>query len=217
MQAFTWLWPALSLPVMLAFFGIFAVTRPQGVSVWRSLAKCGATFMAAITAVLGIVLYERDAGSWLLAAGLMLCCIADFVIERSFIGGVAGFALAHAAFIWYILTLNRPVWQSVPIALALFGLAALLFSRELKQFGKMRVLLLLYAAMLSAMAALALALPAACSMRYARLALGAAAFAVSDIFVAKDALLGATDRQRNGALLLYDFAVYAMAAVLLVP
>lgn len=204
MQAFTWLWPALSLPVMLAFFGIFAVTRPQGVSVWRSLAKCGATFMAVITAVLGIVLYERDAGSWLLAAGLMLCCIADFVIERSFIGGVAGFALAHAAFIWYILTLNRPVWQSVPIALALFGLAALLFRRELKQFGKMRVLLLLYAAILSAMAALALALPAA-------------AFAVSDIFVAKDALLGATDRQRNGALLLYDFAVYAMAAVLLVP
>ena len=44
-------------------------------------------------------------------------------------------------------------------------------------------------------------------------ALGAAAFAVSDVFVAKDALSGATDRQRNGALLLYYLAVYAMAFV----
>ena len=62
-------------------------------------------------------------------------------------------------------------------------------------------------------AALAAALPFTAGPRYAIFALGAAAFAVSDVFVAKDALSGATDRQRNGALLLYYLAVYAMAFV----
>ncbi len=63
------------------------------------------------------------------------------------------------------------------------------------------------------MTALAAALPFTAGPRYAIFALGAAAFAVSDVFVAKDALSGATDRQRNGALLLYYLAVYAMAFV----
>ena len=64
-----------------------------------------------------------------------------------------------------------------------------------------------------ALAALAAALPFTAGPRYGGFALGAAAFAISDVFVAKDALSGATDRQRNGALLLYYLAVYAMAFV----
>ena len=188
MENFIWVWPLLSLPVMAAFFGIYAATRPQGVSLWRSAAKCGALALA-------------------------LCCAADFAIERSFIAGVVGFALAHAAFIAYTLLAACPVWASLPLGAALFAAACILFARELRALGGKGAALLFYPAVLAAMTALAAALPFTAGPRYAVFALGAAAFAVSDVFVAKDALSGATDRQRNGALLLYYLAVYAMAFV----
>ena len=114
METFIWVWPLLSLPVMAVFFGIYAATRSQGVSLWRSAAKCGATFTAVMTAVVGAVLQDRGAQGWLLVLALALCCAADFAIERSFIAGVVGFALAHAAFIAYILLAAHPVWASLP-------------------------------------------------------------------------------------------------------
>ena len=221
MENFIWVWPLLSLPVMTAFFGIYAATRSQGVSLWRSAAKCGATFTAVMTAVVGAVLQDRGVQGWLLVLALALCCAADFAIERSFIAGVVGFALAHAAFIAYILLAARPVWASLPLGAALFAAACILFARELRALGGKGAALLFYPAVLAAMTALAAA-PSSeawkrdaftAGPRYAIFALGAAAFAVSDVFVAKDALSGATDRQRNGALLLYYLAVYAMAFV----
>lgn len=196
MENFIWVWPLLSLPVMAVFFGIYAATRSQGVSLWRSAAKCGATFTAVMTAVVGAVLQDRGVQGWLLVLALALCCAADFAIERSFIAGVVGFALAHAAFIAYILLAACPVWASLPLGAALFAAACILFARELRALGGKGA-----------------ALPFTAGPRYAIFALGAAAFAVSDVFVAKDALSGATDRQRNGALLLYYLAVYAMAFV----
>ena len=124
MENFIWVWPLLSLPVMAVFFGIYAATRPQGVSLWRSAAKCGATFTAVMTAVVGAVLQDRGVQGWLLVLALALCCAADFAIERSFIAGVVGFALAHAAFIAYILLAACPVWASLPLGAALFAASA---------------------------------------------------------------------------------------------
>lgn len=213
MEKFPLIWAALSLPLVAAFFAVYAATRPLGVSLWRSAAKCGATFVAVATAVLGAALYGRGAAGWLLVLALALCCAADFLIERSFAAGVAVFGLAHAAFIAYILRAARPVWASLPLGLALFLAAGILFYRELRALGGKGAALLLYPAVLAAMTALAAALPFTAGPRYGVFALGAAAFAVSDVFVAKDALSGATDRQRNGALLLYYLAVYAMAFV----
>ena len=120
MKDFPSVWAALSLPLMAAFFAVYAATRPLGVSLWRSAAKCGATFVAVATAVLGAVLYGSGAAGWLLVLALTLCCAADFLIERSFAAGVAVFGLAHAAFIAYILGAARPVWASLPLGLALF-------------------------------------------------------------------------------------------------
>ena len=119
MKDFPSVWAALSLPLMAAFFAVYAATRPLGVSLWRSAAKCGATFVAVATAVLGAVLYGSGAAGWLLVLALALCCAADFLIERSFAAGVAVFGLAHAAFIAYILGAARPVWASLPLGLNL--------------------------------------------------------------------------------------------------
>ena len=55
MRVFRVLWPLISLPMMLSFCYIYNATRSFGSTMWRSAAKCGATFVAVITAVLGIV------------------------------------------------------------------------------------------------------------------------------------------------------------------
>lgn len=59
MRVFRVLWPLISLPMMLSFCYIYNATRSFGSTMWRSAAKCGATFVAVITAVLGIVLFNR--------------------------------------------------------------------------------------------------------------------------------------------------------------
>lgn len=211
LKVFTGVWLAVSLVVMFAFFSIYAQTRPMGVTLWRSIAKCGATFMAVSTAVFGVLLHNQSPRGWLLVLALVLCCVADFALERSFAVGVTGFALAHVVFIAYMLCTAKPVWGSLPIGLVLFVVASLLFWRELHALGGKGAAMLLYPAVLAAMTALAVALPFTVGPRYWFLAIGAAAFAVSDVFVAKDALIGAPDPERNGALLLYYLAVYAMA------
>ena len=107
MRVFRVLWPLISLPMMLSFCYIYNATRSFGSTMWRSAAKCGATFVAVITAVLGIVLFNRPANAWLLALALLFCCIADFVIERDFRFGVISFGLAHLVLIGYIAQLRR--------------------------------------------------------------------------------------------------------------
>ena len=216
MEKIVWLWVGVSLPVLLLFDYIYATTRPLGNRTWRSAAKCGATFIAMSTAVIGTVLYDRPAESWVLVAALLLCCIADFVIECSFVGGIVSLALAHLAFIMYSLMVAKPVWYSVPIALILYGVVVLLFRRDLRQLGGLLVPMLLYPAALAAMTATAVALPFTASPRYAVFAIGAVLFGVSDMFVAKDAISGITGAQREFALLLYYGAVYLMASVQLV-
>ena len=106
MRVFRVLWPLISLPMMLSFCYVYNTTRSFGSTMWRSAAKCGATFVAVITAVLGIVLFNRPANAWLLALALLFCCIADFVIERDFRFGVISFGLAHLVLIGYIAQLG---------------------------------------------------------------------------------------------------------------
>lgn len=207
-------WIALSLPVLALFWWIY--TRTRGIdAMWHRASKCGATFIALMTAVFGAVFVQKSPESWILVLAIALCCIGDFLIERSLVQGIVGFAAAHAAFIAYMLLVAPPQLWSLPLTLVFYGLIVLLFRRNLKNLGSMLMPLVLYPLVLSTMAALAVPLPFTLSPQYAVFAVGALAFAVSDMFVAKDAISDVSVRQKNGALLLYYLAVYAMASVLL--
>ena len=131
MRVFRVLWPLISLPMMLSFCYIYNATRSFGSTMWRSAAKCGATFVAVITAVLGIALFNRPANAWLLALALLFCCIADFVIERDFRFGVISFGLAHLVLIGYIAQLGGFRWGTVVAALIIYGIIALIFRQYL--------------------------------------------------------------------------------------
>lgn len=213
MRVFRVLWPLISLPMMLSFCYVYNATRSFGSTMWRSAAKCGATFVAVITAVLGIVLFNRPANAWLLALALLLCCIADFVIERDFRFGVISFGLAHLVLIGYIAQLGGFRWGTVVAALIIYGIIALIFRQYLHSLGSMLIPMVLYPLVLSFMTAMAGTLPFVVSPRWVLFALGAAAFCISDLFVARDFICGITGAQKNGALILYYLAVYAMASI----
>ena len=195
MRVFRVLWPLISLPMMLSFCYIYNATRSFGSTMWRSAAKCGATFVAVITAVLGI------------------CCIADFVIERDFRFGVISFGLAHLVLIGYIAQLGGFRLGTVVAALIIYGIIALIFRQYLHSLGSMLLPMVLYPLVLSFMTAMAGTLPFAVSTQWILFALGAAAFCISDLFVARDFICGITGTQKNGALILYYLAVYAMASI----
>ena len=139
MRVFRVLWPLISLPMMLSFCYIYNATRSFGSTMWRSVAKCGATFVAVITAVI--------------------------------------------------------------------------FRQYLHSLGSMLLPMVLYPLVLSFMTAMAGTLPFAVSTQWILFALGAAAFCISDLFVARDFICGITGTQKNGALILYYLAVYAMASI----
>ena len=159
MRVFRVLWPLISLPMMLSFCYIYNATRSFGSTMWRSAAKCGATFVAVITAVLGIVLFNRPANAWLLALALLFCCIADFVIERDFRFGVISFGLAHLVLIGYIAQLGGFRWGTVVAALIIYGIIALIFRQYLHSLGSMLLPMVLYPLVLSFMTAMAGTLP----------------------------------------------------------
>ena len=159
MRVFRVLWPLISLPMMLSFCYVYNTTRSFGSTMWRSAAKCGATFVAVITAVLGIVLFNRPANAWLLALALLFCCIADFVIERDFRFGVISFGLAHLVLIGYIAQLGGFRWGTVVAALIIYGIIALIFRQYLHSLGSMLLPMVLYPLVLSFMTAMAGTLP----------------------------------------------------------
>lgn len=219
-QYFVPVWLAISIPVLLTFAYVYCATRRQGRQTWRSLAKSGATFTAVMTAVLGIVLYDRSPQHWLLVLGTFLCAVSDTAIEHSFLAGVVSFGLAHMAFIAYMIVLNGFVlWCLLP-AVVLYLAALLIFRKQLWKAGKLQAPMLLYMAVLAVMTGMAAVMPFTLAPEYAVFAAGAVMFAVSDLFVARSVLAEPTGRKEsdlesNLVLLLYYAAVYAMASVLL--
>lgn len=214
MRVFRVLWPLISLPMMLSFCYIYNTTRSFGSTMWRSAAKCGATFVAVITAVLGIVLFNRPANAWLLALASFILLHRGFCHqERDFSLRVISFGLAHLVLIGYIAQLGGFRWGTVVAALVIYGIIALIFRQYLHSLGSMLLPMVLYPLVLSFMTAMAGTLPFAVSTQWILFALGAAAFCISDLFVARDFICGITGTQKNGALILYYLAVYAMASI----
>ena len=147
----------------------------------------------------------------LLFWGLAACCAADCVLEIHFVSGMAAFGAAHVLFIVWILQQGEPVWYSVLVWAALYGITAFLYRKIIPTLGKKLLPFLLYPAVLMAMASLALVLPFTVGSRYWTAAVGALVFAVSDLLVAKGVLVGNSRACQHFTLALYDLALLGLA------
>ena len=125
-------------------------------------------------------------------AGLVLCALGDVLLiprsPKSFLGGMAAFAAGHGAYIAAFLiggVALTPTVLAATVAAALFaGGMVFWLRRDLKDFA---LPVIGYSIIISLMVAASVAHWAAGpSPESARLAMAAAAFAVSDVAVARD-------------------------------
>ena len=135
-------------------------------------AKCAATAMAALVALLGC-LKNGAAAHWVLLAGLVACAVADGVLCVRFIPGGAIFALGHLMYMASFCMMRLPGLPSALLFLALLGLAAAALARFRARLGRSFPLVLAYAAVLSLMVAMA-------SAQAPLYFIGAILFAISD-------------------------------------
>ena len=165
--------------------------------------KGGTTLLAALLALWGAIVYASPAAWWLFA-GLLLCALADVVLELHFHAGMLVFALGHLAYIAAFLTrqtaglLNLAIW-AVLLAVVLAGGWALRGRLE-----QPVVPILLYASLISAMLALALTQPLAA-------AIGAVMFVISDGLIAYRLAFQAGRLNDDLCMLLYYGGQYLLA------
>lgn len=140
------------------------------------------------------VLAWRAGGPMLLVAALALSAIGDALLaqedDRTFLGGLGAFLLAHLAYIAlfipkndFSLSLMAGPWRGVLVAV-LIGFA-LLFGRRLvsRVPGDMRLPVIAYLVVIVAMVAIAL------GFQNPRVAFGALLFAASDTILASEKFL----------------------------
>lgn len=138
-------------------------------------AKCGATAMAALVALLGCLKGGVPA-HWLVFAGLIVCTVADGVLCVRFIEGGAIFVLGHILYMIAFCMAHRPNWQCAIVFLCLAGVSVAVITRLRAMLGGKFALILAYAMILCLMVALA-------SVQAPLFLAGAVMFAVSDVLL----------------------------------
>lgn len=138
----------------------------------RLLLKGGTTLIAALLALAG-ALRSGLGAHCLIALGIAVCALADVALEKRFVMGMAIFALGHLCYIAAFLLLAPPGPPSLAAFAALGLTIALLAPRLGRRLGQPLPPFVLYALIISAMLALALA-------QRPLAALGALLFFISD-------------------------------------
>jgi len=124
----------------------------------------------------------RGRAAWMVVAGLVLSLVADVVIERSFLAGLAVFLLAHVAYVAAFLmrdTTPRPL-----LLLPVLVWGVLMVWRLWPGLGGLRLPVIVYAAAIAAMVWRAAAAAAGAGEWIT--ILGALLFAASDSILALD-------------------------------
>ena len=163
-----------------------------------------------LAALLALYAYGESGQTYalLMVLGLVLCAVADVLLELHFLSGTACFALAHGVYVASFWMRKGPGWPSLVLYLCL-ALALSLAALWIHRTKKMQVLpFYLYALVISAMLALALAQPI-------WVLLGAVLFAVSDGLIARRMIFPDKDPLDRAVIGLYYLAQYILAASLL--
>jgi uncharacterized membrane protein YhhN len=124
----------------------------------------------------------RGTAAWLIVAGLVVSLVADVVIERSFLGGLGLFLVAHLLYIGAFFARASALRPALALPFVAWGVVVLW--RLWPGLGPMRVAVVVYAVAICTMmwrATAAIGLPGGWAA-----AIGAVLFAASDTLIAMD-------------------------------
>lgn len=199
----------LCFVVMAMFYLLYEGNKHSSYFTKRTASafKGGATCCAAVVALNGAITGGSTEG-YLLALGLLICAVADVVLNYRFIAGMGVFALGHMCYCTAYIIAVPPATLNLALMLMLVSVVffgALKFKTRL---GARAVPFVLYALVLCAMLSLSVT-------QKPMLAIGAIFFIISDITLARNLLWGATRRQSYISLGCYYLGQYLIAASVL--
>lgn len=211
-----WQWAAMILPEMAAGTGAYFLMKYRMNSRWKILAKCMVTWMAVCTAAAGVMQNQNSPFQSLIFWAMVLFMTADGLLEVHFPAGAAVFGLGHVCLIVWYFEKGGFHHETAEIFVVLFLGASVLFRKEKRRLldGKKYLHvtgLYLYLVFLMAMVSMAVMLWASLGKEGILPGIGAAAFAVSDMMVGKNALTGLPRKVNDLALGLYYLAVFCIA------
>lgn len=208
------LYSLCALPLLGAIFAVYFILRRAGLMRESLIAKCSGSFLAVVSAGLGLHLGGRSPIWEPVFWFLVLCTAADALLEISFVPGMLLFGGAHACLIIWLWGLAPAGWGALIIWLLAYGVTAWLFRKELPKLGKLLLPFCLYPALLGASLALGLCLPFTAGPGLWPVAAGTLCFFVSDMMVAKGQLSGLDPKWHKPVMLLYWAALYLISAAL---
>lgn len=174
-----------------------------GQPTWRRPTKMVAS-TAFVAVALSLGAWETGFGRWMVL-GLVLSWLGDLLLtstsRRAFLSGLVAFLLAHVAYVvaFVVRGLATPAW---PAVLAVLGISALVLRWLLPHVvGEMRLPVLAYLVVITSMVLFAMA-TAQASPDW-RIPVGAAAFYLSDVAVARDRFVAPGIDNRLWGLPLY--------------
>lgn len=143
--------------------------------------------------------------------GIILCSVADILLEVKFPIGVTVFGAGHVMFVVFMLMHGAFSVPAVILWLVLYVIILCVFKKDMANTKDNKIVIYLYPAVLLFMAALAIGIVALSGLSYLTLAVGAVLFAFSDFLVASEHF--GHVRKHDGAVIMvtYYLALYLFA------
>lgn len=203
-----------ALPLWVAIFALYFILRRTGLMRESLIAKCAGSFLAIVSAGLGLYLNGSPPFMVPVFWFFVLCTAADALLEISFVPGMLLFGAAHGCLIVWLWGLAPVGWVNLAVWLLAYCATAWLFRMELPKLGRLLLPFCLYPALLGASLALGVALPFTAGTEFWPVAAGTACFFVSDMMVAKGQLSGLDPKWHKPVMALYWGALYLISAAL---
>jgi hypothetical protein len=202
---------ALGIPLMIVFLLLFGLTRKYSRSNWNIIAKCGGSYIAVITSLFVILSDGKNPLLSFIFWGLLLCCIADALLEIIFPVGTVVFGCAQVLFLAGFISVGTPPWWFYAIWVLLYTVVILINLKQFLSIKEGRILFFIYPALLLAGVSAAVTLPIRFGVYYIPAAIGMILFAISDSLVAKSQ--SKKGGNIDGALIMitYYAAIYLLA------
>lgn len=174
--------------------------------------KCTGTLMCVFLALYGW-LSGSGAGRGYIVLALLVCTLADGLLEYNFIAGMAAFLCAHALYITAFIKLSPLSWWSL-LAAAVYAAVVLLLNKKILPRDRFFIPKLLYITVLGAMFSFAFPLCLAKGVSGVVIAVGAALFVISDAYLSTT--LSREPARRDGFIVMttYYAAQYLLALAL---
>lgn len=206
------IYSCFALPLWAAIFAIYFTLRRAELMKESLIAKCAGSFLAVGSAAFAFTVKGENPFTHVIFWFFVLCALADVLLELSFAVGVVAFGAGHVCLMLWLWAQREPSWVNLAVWAAGIAAGVLLLLHDIKKFGRLAPLGVVYVAALSGSLALALPLPLYLGSGYIAVAAGTLCFFISDMMVAKLQVKKLSGAAQKAIMVLYWGALYLISA-----